>query len=362
MSHPIYVPILKGREGEYAALQELDPTIRAQVLPLIETPSVPYDFQKARQAKSLDEHVAGIPDRLRKCWPGSGPLLLDMPWFEEGERLSDGSVALDSVLSRCLDAGVGVIPVVARSSSADYRKAVRAHAARTNNGVCLRLEELDFADDVDVSTEISRVLDELGGVTPDRVDLLVDLDDLGQNPGRAGLVARYVLSQIPAREWRRVIFGAASFPEDLSDVDARTVAALPRLEWNLWTSLGKWIRLNRPGLIFADYAIAHPKLRELDPRTMRMSASIRYTTADAWLVLKGRNVRQYGFEQYFDLCQALVQQSEYRGADFSWGDRFIAQCAARTAGPGNATTWRKVGTNHHITLVARTLASQLDGA
>jgi hypothetical protein len=26
-------------------------------------------------------------------------------------------------------------------------------------------------------------------------------------------------------------------------------------------------------------------------------------------------------------------------------------------GPGNATTWRKVGTNHHLTLVTRELAN-----
>jgi hypothetical protein len=39
---------------------------------------------------------------------------------------------------------------------------------------------------------------------------------------------------------------------------------------------------------------------------MRMSANIRYTARENWLVVKGRNVRQYGFDQYFDLCGTLV--------------------------------------------------------
>lgn len=77
-----------------------------------------------------------------------------------------------------------------------------------------------------------------------------------------------------------------------------------------------------------------------------------------WLVIKGRNVRQYGFEQYFELCGALVNRNEYSGAGFSWADDYIAKCAGRESGPGNATTWRKVGTNHHLTLVARQLASR----
>jgi hypothetical protein len=91
---------------------------------------------------------------------------------------------------------------------------------------------------------------------------------------------------------------------------------------------------------------------------MIMSASIRYTTDSDWLVVKGRNVRQYGFEQYFDLCRALVERPEYYGPAFSWGDEYIGRCAAREVGPGNATTWRKVGTNHHITVVTRAIANR----
>jgi hypothetical protein len=160
-----------------------------------------------------------------------------------------------------------------------------------------------------------------------------------------------------------VVLAAASFPEDLSEVDAATVSTLTRREWELWSMLQRRpTLLPRQDLVFGDYGIAHPVPKELDPRTMRMSASIRYTTPDSWLVIKGRNVRQYGFEQYFDLCRALVQRREYRGASFSWGDEFISKCAERESGPGNATTWRKVGTNHHITLVARQLASQPDAS
>jgi hypothetical protein len=115
--------------------------------------------------------------------------------------------------------------------------------------------------------------------------------------------------------------------------------------------------LPRPDIIFGDYAISHPVQKELDPRTMRMSASIRYTTQENWLVVKGRNVRQYGFDQYFELCKTLVKRPEFSGKDYSWGDNYIADCAAGRTGPGNATTWRKVGTNHHLTVVEQEIAS-----
>jgi hypothetical protein len=362
MSKPIYVPILKGREGEYSALEALEPDVRARLLPLIEIPSVPFDFPNEAPAKTLDAHVSPIPDRLKRCWGNARPLLLDMPWFGDGERLADGSMALGRVLEGCSLLGLAVVPVVAKSSSAGYLEAAGAHAGRYGTGICLRLEEQDFADDVNIDTEIGAMLTALGGLRPEAVDVLIDLDDLEQNAGRVNLVARYVLSSLPELPWRNVILAGASFPEDLSDVDARSVATLPRLEWSLWTGLKTWASRHRPGLVYGDYAIANPRIRELDPRLMRMSASIRYTVPDAWLVLKGRNVRQHGFEQYFDLCQALVAQPAYCGPDFSWGDFYIAECAARRTGPGNATTWRKVGTNHHLTLVTQTLANQADGS
>jgi len=150
---------------------------------------------------------------------------------------------------------------------------------------------------------------------------------------------------------------------DLSDVDAATITTLPRREWELWKTLQRRPNnLPRRDLIFGDYAITHPIPKELDPRTMRMSANIRYTTTDTWLVVKGRNVRQYGFDQYFELCKELVQRQEYAGRDFSWGDGYIEDCANGIAGPGNATTWRKVGTNHHVTLVTREIANLRPGA
>src|ERR1051326_7818954 len=97
-TQPIYVPVLKGKEGEFAALEELKPQVRNRMMPLIEIPDIPYDYVNERPARTLDEHVSGIADRLRRCWPDR-PLYLDLPWFESEERLEDGRVALDAVLT-----------------------------------------------------------------------------------------------------------------------------------------------------------------------------------------------------------------------------------------------------------------------
>jgi len=356
----MYVPVLKGKEGEFAALQALTDEIKRQLMPLIEIPGVPYDYANERPSKSLDEHVAGYADRLRRCWQ-SGPLYIHLPWFGEEERMKDGRVALEAVLAECVNLGVKAVPVVWRASSADYVAAAGRYSAASGTGVCIRLLVEDFREDIDLDVEVDRLLSRLGGNNNGPIDLIIDLEDLSKE---AVLVARSVFSMIPQKDqWRRMILAAASFPEDLSDVGAATASTIPRREWELWKTLQRRPNiLPRRDLIFGDYAIAHPVPKDLDPRIMQMSASIRYTTPDDWLVIKGRNVRQYGFDQYFELCKTLVGRPEYSGRGFSWGDDYIDDCANGMTGPGNATTWRKVGTNHHLTLVTQELAKMRPGS
>lgn len=353
----VYVPVLKGKEGEFAALEALPPDVRELVLPLIEIPDVPYDYASESYSKTLDEHISGIPERLLKC-SGSGPLFLHLSSFGENENIADGRTALEAILEGCIANETRIIPVVGRSSSDAYLAAALTHSEETDMGLAVRVCVEDFEEEVDLEKELSRIFPagELGAT---KADLIVDLANIGADMSRALLVARYILQQLPwPQRWRRVILAAASFPEDLSEVSAATTVTLPRQEWSLWKAIQrKPGNLPRKDLIFGDYAISSPVFKALDPRVMRMSANIRYTTEDEWLIIKGRNVRQYGFSQYFELCQALVERPEFSGAPFSWGDEYILGCAERRVGPGNATTWRKVGVNHHIALVARALAS-----
>ncbi len=355
---PSYVPILKGKEGEFAALEALTEEIGAQITPLIEIPAIPFNFSTGKKAKTLDEHLRTLPDRLQRCW-GDRPFYIETPYFGEDEQVEDDRCALEVLLHNFATSHLSPIPVLSTSSSLECRTAVRAFLA-TGASACIRLSLDDFSEDIDTADEVTRLLNDIGKESATGLDLIVDFGALATEAPTSLLLARSVLSMIPTlRAWNTIIFAAASFPEDLSGVNSASVDTLPRREWLLWKALQRKPGLLPPNLIFSDYAISHPIPRELDPRIMRMSANIRYTTVEHWLIMKGRNVTQYGFEQYFELCRRLIERPEYTGREFSWADEFIWKCAHHEAGPGNATTWRKVGVNHHITFVVRQLANSL---
>jgi hypothetical protein len=189
-------------------------------------------------------------------------------------------------------------------------------------------------------------------------DLILDIRSIA-TPRQADVNSIISMAQaLPRiREWRSFTIAATSFPENLTGLPPSESSLIDRTEWRLWLDLSRCRRELPRRPTFGDYAISHPEPAEVDPRVMRPSASIRYTTDEAWLVLKGRNLRDNGFSQFHKVCTELIRCPEFSGADFSWGDGYIYDCAHQRTGPGNLTTWRKVGTSHHLGFAVRQLAN-----
>ena len=109
----LYVPVLKGKEGEFAALEALTDDVRLKLTPLIEIPPVPYDYVNERPAKDLQTHVRGFGERFRRR-RADGTLYLDLPWFGDEEHVGTGRLALETILAECVDCSVKVSPSFSR--------------------------------------------------------------------------------------------------------------------------------------------------------------------------------------------------------------------------------------------------------
>ena len=84
------------------------------------------------------------------------------------------------------------------------------------------------------------------------------------------------------------------------------------------------------------------------------------TTEETYFVTKGTSFKKAGGSQHAQLCNIIISTPNiYLGTTYSWGDTYINNCSNLQVGGGNLCTWRKVGTNHHITLVVNQLANLL---
>jgi len=356
-NHKHYVPILKGRQGEYGALQTIPREVKSRVVPVVEIPPIPWDFAEEQPDKTVDQHLQGIGAKLERAWGVEAPMFVDLLWIAEDARMADGVHPLTYVFGAARERGLQVIPVTGLVRGDEYQTACREIISRDRRGVCLRLQREDFDESQDLVQQVSDLLNALR-VSPSDADLILDLRALSGTEGGTLMAAVPALIRNVPRlnEWRAFALAATAFPENLAGLPPSELSSLPRLEWVLWRNLVSRSRtLRLPA--FSDYGIAHVQPSEVDPRVMRPSASIRYTTDETWLILKGRNLRDHGYPQFHDVSRFLVRRPEYNGPEFSWGDQYVDDCANERVGTGNLTTWRKVGTSHHLAFVLSQLAS-----
>lgn len=350
-----YVPALKWRQGEYKALATLDGEIKSSITPLFEIPAIPWDYEDEQPQRTIDQHLLQIPQQIEGNW-GFAYAFLDCNLVAT-ERVTGNVHPVEWISAEGAKRKLRLIPVTALDRDKEYQTAVRNSALGKSRQIALRLATEEVFDD-ELPDSISSLLESLA-VQVENVHIIIDLQYVDTSTAGVLLaVLPKALKGVRAFSVARTLtlLGTA-FPIDLSDVNPG-VGAITRAEWHLWTSL----RTKKVPRVptFGDYSIAHFDTRELDPRTMRVSASIRYTGKNEWHIFRGhwlRNPNYAGFDQYRQLSAAVVQHPEFAGKKFSWGDEFIHKCANGTGGTGNLSQWRQVGNSHHITFAAHQIAS-----
>ncbi len=348
----IYVPILKWKRGEQGALSQLSSTAKRRLLPIIEIPPIPYDYEKAEFKKTIDSYLVDIGKALEKANNTNRKFMVDLQLLPD-MTMRDGRHVIRYIFDEAAKKSITVVPVVSSHDSQHYINAVKGICEKKKS-LCFRMVDADFGN---LKNSITTLL-QLYNIGVSEIDLVLDFKYISQsNINTIVASAEHNINNIPNIDrWRMLAICATSFPENLSIVKANTVEQIFRAEWAVWNELRKKSLKRLPA--FGDYAIANPKLLEMDPRLMKVSANIRYTSTEWWYVHKGASIQKAGFTQIVAMCANLIAQPYYSGETFSVGDKTINDCASPTClKPGNSETWRRVGTNHHIEFVISQLAS-----
>ena len=353
--HNHYVPCLRWKQGEYQALQQLSPKAKAKLTPLVEVAEMNFDFETRKAPKSVDEHLEDVADRFEKKW-GAKRIFVDLKHLSAFDRMKDGTHPLTFVFTGLRAKGVPAIPVSCLVRHTDYQNAVRRVIGLDRRGVCLRLTLLQIHDR-DFLGHLEKLL-QYFGVSKAEVDLILDLEAPSFDPlsGFVGMV-KSTIARIPRLDaWRTFTLLGTSFPKSMGTMN-RGTQSVQRKEWLCYKELLKQIGRGERKPAFGDYVVAHPEVAQQDHRKVKPSATIRYATKDAWIVVKGRNVRDYGYGQYRGICAELISNPAFSGRGFSAADKFIAECAEGSGKTGNLSTWRQIGTNHHLERVVSDLSS-----
>lgn len=341
-----YLAVLKSKLGEYAALRELNPKVRARITPLIQ-------LHHAKNDETAVADLVALLKDLRTGWDLEPPMLLDGDWMKNSSGILRAVEAAHAL-------GRIAIPVTGLQRPAAYQSFVKRSLEHADQGVAVRLRREDFADAVDLEQTLRHLMSELG-VDPGDTDLIIDLRDIQESHLEADEIAAIgMLNRLPwTDEWRHLALTATAMPAGVSAFPRDQITPLRRVEW----ALHKAVRSSRYAIprlpTFGDYGITNPEPVEesVEPKMMRVTAHLRCATEDDWLIVKSGTIDRGGIERLPGLFQALTQREDYQREKFSSADDWIED-VINGASPGNATTWRHRGTVRHLTLVTRQVSNQ----
>jgi len=360
--HCHYVPALKWKRGEARALRDFlgagFPKAKdGSLTPLAEVLDQPWDWPNDQPRKTLDRQLNETTDSIVNHWGTAGPLFVDTKWVDPSQRVASGEHPVYHVAQSLNGDSVHSVPVTGPDRDTAHVSACARVHMDFGSGVAVRVL-IDDLGDPNIGGLLDDLLQSLG-IRQEELDLILDMNAIEERdvPLLAMSVATFINNHSVAVNARTLTVLSGAFPVNLAGFN-RGLSAQTRSDWTLWQTVLNHNPRRLPA--FGDYAVDHPDFTEIDPRMMRMSASIRYTVNQHWLIAKGWAVdhaRHGGFSQYHDLAQRLQSHPEFSGRHFSQGDQYIDDVANYNDGPGNGEKWRQHPTNHHFHYVLSDLAN-----
>lgn len=332
-----YIPILKAKQSECIALGHLKTKIKPLIMPLFEL-----------QPRENDRLLSRTIGQIERNWEKRLPLLLDLDKEYLSESPSEAIQNLLKTFRHAYSEGYRFVPVTGVNRGTAYQTALSS-IFNPDLGICFRLVNEDLLEPSELNNKLES-LKSYFKVDLKLVDLLLDFGTfLPSQSGIIATLAEVIINNIEhINNFHRLILSATAFPANLQGTP-QSVNTIPREEWRIWTALKRNTKLKRLPL-FSDYTIVYPVFPELDFRFVKIAPKIKYATRNKWLFIRGEKGNWPGFR---DVCQLLIQQPQYSGASFSWGDEYINECANSVEDTGNPQRWVTIGINHHLTLVAR---------
>lgn len=347
-----YLPILKWKRGEQAALDKLETNEWANIVPLLELCPISAAPDTAALNAALPGYIQSVVNQIIKSVPDDQPVAIDTRYVSAGySKQLDLMIVVVQRLKKALTNPI--LPVIhARhisliSSLSDSRMGVFASFEE----IILRLATDEFE-----SAQIDPLLGALAKVFK-RKQIHVLLDQFAivdKKPFDCFNALKPYLGAAAATTCASVTVAGGSFPVNLMG-RKQGVTDLPRVEWQVWMQIQAEAEYKK--FRYADYTVSNPTPmdEDVDPTKVNPSISLRYASDDFWRLYKGAGFKGAPAGVLRSLCKLLTTDPIYGGNGYSFGDTKYTEYA--NGGPKNGIpwTWRRDATNRHIVHTSKRL-------
>lgn len=337
----LYTPIVKGKANDLKAVANLTSGSKSAIKPLIELLPVPKEIK-------LEAHLDKFADNLTKHLP-AGEAFVDFYGLLPGSVTENGENAVAAGFRELEGRGRLVTPTYGFERDDAVWPILRKVVKQMNHGFCFRVDIDDLDDQAeDTWLELIERTSELK-LTPLTTDLLIDLRDIRDldRGNLKDLVLDFLAYKPTANKYRSIILAGSSALKTVTDIPKDGVGEIVRNELLLWAQLQSDLD-DSVTLNYADYGIVHPDFTDIGPNK-NANAKIRYTEGSKVVIFRGHKLYDPSdFPQYHVLANRVCKSQYYKGRQFSFGDRYIDNCAKKISGSGNLGNWVAADMNHHM--------------
>lgn len=340
-----YSPFVKTKRGEARGLKELDSRIKNAIFPLFDVLAL---GSSAEAESDVQKHLDKQVRMIELAWANQDACYVDLFDVNPHARAVGGVHPLEFVCALLDEKKIAYLPVAGLARDVQYLLTLRNIISNGCRGLAIRLEVEDLLLPVGLNQRIQHILSQVGaGAIP--IHLLIDCRSLvGQDVARLRKSLYVALPQLRELLPERMVLSASSMVSDMSNFTKNSMNRVKRDDLALWLEL---VQNGFPELAFGDYGVIHPDYVDLDPRLIKPSAKIRYTTPTEWIVVKGSRWVD-DTSQHHRLSLGLSNCAEFRGPD-SWGGEYVRSSAAGRQKYGTLETWVSVDQNAHISMTAK---------
>ena len=347
----MYVPILKGKPGEFQAIKKLFPETVEGIIPFIDFPNIELT-EEGSEKVSLDVHLNSICENILSSWVSDFYFDLNL---ELNKRTSQNIHPVKYVFDYLNMRGLKPFLTIGLDRDEGYILACREILVKTDVRICLRFLRTDIQEYWRSPEKLHLLIEKLN-VTGMRYEIMFDLKSIENDElfKTIEIVVRTISKMLDLGLGNTFIVAGGSWPRSLNKnkFKADTTAEIPRFEMSLWRGIFFKLFKRSVNLFFSDYGAVHWDFVELSEKAKKrgISARVRYTTTDKWLLSKGHKI-QKNDQQYSKLARKIVASASYITKEFSWGDARLFNSAVGKGGARSPQGQIAVDTNHHITYV-----------
>lgn len=346
-----YIPFLKAKRGEFAAMGDLTPEVKQAICPF-------FDFPRKKTSYDSDAHAKvtqSIANSLKKHWGSDAEFYFDD--LDINENITVKGEHQYSYLLKALKK-LQVIPVVGldRIKHNDTVAQLKRDGEIASTVVAFRAEQTDFEDfdgkedqiDYDLTNVFKRF---------EAIDLILDCRlCAGMNISEtAQQIAAFAQKFSAAFEnVRRVVVTGSIIPPKIGDLVAvKSTTTIVRRELKI---IAKARNLCECDIIAGDYATVSPFYSDADfePWLFQKVTAPRlvYSFNHSHYIARGVSLESGGQMQYVGITRDLCGQPFFRGRGYSIGENYFDDKRRRIGNKATNGTVVRPSIVAHITYMA----------